>query len=58
MMNEEQLSLPRCSDLLKLASSILEKQKYFQTTSKLHILLHRITELNSKVVNTKTNLKL
>jgi len=58
MMNEEQLSLPRCSYLLKLASSILQEQKYFLTTSRLHILLHRIAELNSKVVNTKTKLKL
>jgi hypothetical protein len=51
-------SLPRCSNLLKLASSILQEQKYLLTTSKLHILLHQITELNSKVVNTKTKLKL
>jgi hypothetical protein len=51
-------SLPRCSDLFKLASSILQKQKYLLTTSKLHILLHQTTELNSKVVNTKTKLKL
>jgi len=58
MMNEEQLSLPRCSNLLKLASSILQEQKYFPTTSRLHILLHRIAELNSKVLNTKTKLKL
>jgi len=39
-------------------SSILQEQKYLLTTSKLHILLHQITELNSKVVNIKTKLKL
>jgi len=58
MMSEEQLSFPRCSNVLKLASSILQEKKYFPTTSGLHILLHRIAEMNSKIVMTKTKLKL